>query len=204
MNTRTLAILAGAVLLSTSALASGPATDPLNGGFDRASANTDPGADANIGASGATTSTNAQRNGIQAGESSSGLGSGAQMREGASVTGTSGTNSASSGRVVTDDNADVTATKETELNSAQMATVDSLPDSGRVSLRGIVQDMDDNDEFTLTDSTGSIEVELSSAANELKEGQTVTVVGDVAREWGKRELDNAMVVNSAEAPSQKR
>lgn len=80
-------------------------------------------------------------------------------------------------------------------SGAQMATIDQLPDSGRVTLRGIVQDIDEEDEFTLSDSTGSIEVELSSTAA-LQEGQTVTVVGDVAREWGRRQLENAMVTSS--------
>lgn len=81
------------------------------------------------------------------------------------------------------------------VNAAQMATIDQLPDSGRVTLRGIVQDIDEDDEFTLSDSTGSIEVELSSAAT-LQEGQTVTVVGEVGREWGRRQLENAMVTSA--------
>lgn len=171
MHIRYLITLAGAVMLSSTALAS----DRMNGGFERAQA----GSDANIGASGANTSSNAQRNGVSAGQSSTGIGTGAQMQQGRSITGGGSQNAAS--------------------NAAEMATVDSLPDAGRVTLRGIVQDVDGEDEFTLSDSTGSIEVELSSSMD-LEQGQTVTVVGDVGRSWGKRQLENAMVSNSAAAP----
>jgi uncharacterized protein YdeI (BOF family) len=178
MHIRYLITLAGTVMLSSTAFAS----DRMNGGFERAQA----GSNANIGASGANTSTNAQRNGIRAGQSSTGVGTGAQMQEGQSITGAGGQNAAS-------------RATSGNTNTAEMATVDSLPDSGRVTLRGIVQDVDGDDEFTLSDSTGSIEVELSSSMD-LEQGQTVTVVGDVGRSWGKRQLENAMVSNSAAAP----
>ena len=129
MQARYLITIAGAALLSTSALASG-STDRMNGGFDRADS------------------------------SPAALNSAAPAAA-----------------------------------PSMLASIDQLPKSSRVTLRGTVQNVDGMDEFTLSDSTGSIEVELSSAAT-VKEGETITVVGDVEREWGKRQLENAVITNT--------
>lgn len=67
------------------------------------------------------------------------------------------------------------------MEGATAATVKSLPSEGKVKLSGRVSDVDNEKEFTLKDSTGSINVSLDESAESaaLKEGAEVTVIGFV-------------------------
>lgn len=67
------------------------------------------------------------------------------------------------------------------MEGATAVTVKSLPSEGKVKLSGQVTDVDNEKEFTLKDSTGSIEIDLDESAESaaLKEGSEVTVIGFV-------------------------
>ena len=61
---------------------------------------------------------------------------------------------------------------------AQAFNIDSLPEEGAVKLTGKVSDVDNEREFTLTDKTGSINIDVVSPEKAaLTEGAHVTVIG---------------------------
>lgn len=64
------------------------------------------------------------------------------------------------------------------LQGATAYTVEDLPKNGKVKVLGVVADVDSEKEFTLKDTTGSIDVEVESAENAaIVEGAQVTVIG---------------------------
>lgn len=67
------------------------------------------------------------------------------------------------------------------MEGAQSYTINQLPKEGKVKISGTVTDVDNEKEFTLKDSTGSIDIDLeeSSEAAALKTGSEVTVIGYV-------------------------
>lgn len=61
-------------------------------------------------------------------------------------------------------------------------TIDTLPDEGTVRLSGVVQTVDNSREFILSDTSGTVQVELASPAA-LGAGDEVTVIGRVDDPW---------------------
>ena len=67
------------------------------------------------------------------------------------------------------------------VTTYQSVTIDALPDEGRVSISGLVEDLDGDNEFSLQDSKGeSIRVE-SDRDLMLREGDRVKVIGIMDR-----------------------
>ncbi|MBY0356094.1 MAG: NirD/YgiW/YdeI family stress tolerance protein [Rickettsiales bacterium] len=82
-----------------------------------------------------------------------------------------------------------------------MSSIKALPKSGRVSLRGVVDKIDDDKEFVLSDSTGSINIQTADVVN-IEKGQTVTIIGDVGSSWGKRTIEHAEITKSSSVKPQ--
>lgn len=70
--------------------------------------------------------------------------------------------------------------------------IDEHMDGKRISVSGVVTDLDGNDEFTLSDKTGNIEVNLTGPRSDLEEGDVVTVLATIDKTLID-ELDNAQV-----------
>ncbi|MFO1241582.1 MAG: NirD/YgiW/YdeI family stress tolerance protein [Rickettsiales bacterium] len=90
------------------------------------------------------------------------------------------------------------------MEGAQATTIAQLPKEGKVKLSGTVTDVDNEKEFTLKDSTGSIDVDLDQTAEAaaLKEGSEVTVIGYVDDGMTGKDINATKVmVISDTAPS---
>lgn len=74
------------------------------------------------------------------------------------------------------------------MSTTDTTAIKSLPSEGYVSITGQVTDVDDANEFTVSDGTDSIEVE-SSQNVDVKRGDTVTVKGNMDTSWFSREVD---------------
>ena len=74
----------------------------------------------------------------------------------------------------------IEANTNVSFKGAAPSTVQALPKTGLVKLQGRVSAVENEKEFTLTDDTGSIDVNITSdKAAALKQGADVTVVGYV-------------------------
>lgn len=83
---------------------------------------------------------------------------------------------------------------------AQAFTIDSLPTEGMVKVTGHVSDVDNEQEFTLKDETGTIDVDVTSAEKAaLTEGATVTVIGLIDSGLMTRHLKAQQVLVVADA-----
>jgi uncharacterized protein YdeI (BOF family) len=84
--------------------------------------------------------------------------------------------------------------KQNVMDQQQISSIDQLPSEGQVTLSGIISEVDDDAEFTLQDSTGDIEVELSQRRQGLQIGDQVRVTGKVDSDWwGAKEIEAATV-----------
>jgi uncharacterized protein YdeI (BOF family) len=71
---------------------------------------------------------------------------------------------------------------KSQLNNAQSFNIGQLPDAGTVKVTGQVTNVEDEKEFTLSDNTGSIKVDIISAENAaITKGAKVTVIGNVEK-----------------------
>lgn len=73
---------------------------------------------------------------------------------------------------------DDTARATPNASSVAASTIQSLPMDGRVRVMGTVQRVKNEEEFTLMDATGTIDVE-SDGETRLQEGEKVTVIGEM-------------------------
>lgn len=69
-------------------------------------------------------------------------------------------------------------TGQSTSTDAQVVRVQSLPDTGLVKIKGVVDSVDGSKKFTLRDSTGQVDVNLKQDQT-LRRGSEVTVVGYV-------------------------
>jgi hypothetical protein len=71
------------------------------------------------------------------------------------------------------------ATTGSQSNNLTLTNVDELPNNGKVTVKGVVDDVDEKDQtFDLEDDSGSVKIEATSSLL-VKEGDTVTVTGTV-------------------------
>lgn len=90
---------------------------------------------------------------------------------------------------------------ETQAQTSAQATIDSLPDSGTVSLSGVVDKVEDNKSFILRDSAGeTIRVQAASEID-VNEGDRVSVRGEKSSKVAGlgEEITSASITASAES-----
>lgn len=90
------------------------------------------------------------------------------------------------------------------LQGATAYEIKSLPDSGLVKVTGMVSDVDDERNFTVKDTTGKIDVKLTSAQTAaLTEGARVTVIGRVDKGLTGKDLEASQVIVLANAKAKR-
>jgi hypothetical protein len=73
-------------------------------------------------------------------------------------------------------------------------TIENIPDEGPIQVSGIVTWVEDDDEFTLADSTGDVEVEMAEGAvKDVDIGDYVTITGNVDDNILQDEIEDAQV-----------
>lgn len=89
--------------------------------------------------------------------------------------------------------------------AAQNTIINNLPDSGAVSVSGVVEKVSSSREFTLRDNSGSIDVKLTASESAvLKQGDSVTVSGIIEKPvWGLmgRDISAASVQVNKDLPT---
>ncbi len=86
------------------------------------------------------------------------------------------------------------------LEGAEAYHIKDLPKEGLVKLSGTVTDVDNEKEFTIKDSTGSINVDVKSAESaQLTEGAEVTVIGYVDSGAMVKDINATKVLVTASA-----
>lgn len=67
---------------------------------------------------------------------------------------------------------------------AETVTIHELPDDGKITLRGVVESVEDERHFVLKDDTGTVDISIASTQSVvLKQGDRVVVDGRVDRGW---------------------
>ncbi len=90
------------------------------------------------------------------------------------------------------------------IKNAQTSTIQALPDEGLVKISGTVDSISNEKEFTLKDSTGSIDVDITSEeAAALQEGTHVTVIGYVDKGALGKDINATSVIAEANHPDRK-
>ncbi|MFW0778181.1 MAG: NirD/YgiW/YdeI family stress tolerance protein [Rickettsiales bacterium] len=83
---------------------------------------------------------------------------------------------------------------------AKAYNIGDLPKNGVVKVTGTVSDVDSEEEFTLNDDTGSIDVEMESSQRAaLTKGAKVTVIGSLDSDLMGKEIDATKVIVIANA-----
>lgn len=86
------------------------------------------------------------------------------------------------------------------LDNAKKEKISNLPDEGLVKITGTVEDVDDEKNFTVKDSTGEIDVAIESEENAvITKGAAVTVIGYVDRGLLSKNILAKRVIVTADA-----